>query len=292
MGARPDPRDRLETYAAKVLGERLDELVHDLERAAQSPDEERVHDLRVAVRRLNSALVVFKELTPKKASTSIRKTLSRLRHFAGPVRDRDICTALAEGGLGAEAAQVERLRRDRAGAAEKLRKRARKLLRKNPGSAWRRALRLPPYASRRQAAGPRAVSYAAATLPEMARRFFVAGRRAAQQGGPAAELHALRIKGKKLRYSLELFGPCYGPEIDALLEGLKTVQDVLGDINDCKAADELLTAGASREESGRIRGALNARDQDLFERFRRYWQDVFDVPGELETWLLTLGRGA
>ena len=288
----PDPKDRLETYAAKAVGERLDRLVHDLERVGRCPRADPVHDLRVAVRRLDSALVVFRPELPRKASAAIRKKLSRLRQFAGAVRDRDICLGLGEADMAAKPASVDRLLAGREQAAGKLQKRVRKLLRKNPGTAWRRELRLPPYARQGENTGPRAASFAAATLPEMARRFFLAGRLAARRGPQAVPLHPLRIRGKKLRYCLELFAPCYGPEIDELIVSLKKVQDFLGDINDCKAADPLLTGGASSEESGRIRGALKARDQHLFEQFRQYWAKTFDASGELETWLLMLGRGA
>ncbi len=293
-----DPKDRLENYAAKAVGQRLDRLVYDMDQVTRAADAEPVHDLRVAVRRLNSALGVFKGQFPKKASSSIRKRLSQLRQAAGDVRDRDISLRLTAGELGAAEPLVERLNRERKKAASRLQKKVRKVLRKSPGSAWRKELRLPPFSRANGASGPRAATFAAATLPDAARTFFLAGRAAAEQGPPIEQgppgvpLHPLRIQGKKLRYCLELFAPCYGPEVNELIDTLKKVQDYLGDINDCKAAAPLLTEGASKQDSARIRESLKARDQELFDEFRRYWTETVDAPGELETWLLTLGRGA
>src|ERR1051325_5121819 len=75
----------------------------------------------------------------------------------------------------------------------------------------------------------------------LARDFFVEIRRLMAADPPPAELHVLRLAGKRLRYTLELFRPCYGPGLKQRLAGLQKLQQILGEINDAAAAERLLT---------------------------------------------------
>src|SRR3546814_6398177 len=52
---------------------------------------------------------------------------------------------------------------------------------------------------------------------------------------PAAEYHALRIRTKRLRYSLEVFGELYGKPAERVASALKQLQDTLGDYQDAEA---------------------------------------------------------
>lgn len=47
-----------------------------------------------------------------------------------------------------------------------------------------------------------------------------------------AELHEMRIAAKRLRYTLEIFAPAYGPEFAAAIESVKGIQEQLGQIHD------------------------------------------------------------
>ncbi len=69
----------------------------------------------------------------------------------------------------------------------------------------------------------------------------------------AAQLHALRIAAKKLRYSAEFFAGLYGKNTAvSFLAVLGKVQDVLGQINDIAVAhrllDTLAAEGAAQQE--------------------------------------------
>jgi CHAD domain-containing protein len=52
---------------------------------------------------------------------------------------------------------------------------------------------------------------------------------------PAAvePLHELRIAAKRLRYTLEAFGPVYAGALDAPVAAAKKIQSLLGDLHDC-----------------------------------------------------------
>lgn len=56
------------------------------------------------------------------------------------------------------------------------------------------------------------------------------------------ELHSMRISIKRLRYSMELFGPSYGTTFEAQQKVIGTLQGLLGDIHDCDMLEEFLEA--------------------------------------------------
>ena len=56
------------------------------------------------------------------------------------------------------------------------------------------------------------------------------------------ELHAMRISIKRLRYSMELFGPNYGKALEAQQKVVGDLQGLLGDIHDCDMLEEFLEA--------------------------------------------------
>ncbi len=60
------------------------------------------------------------------------------------------------------------------------------------------------------------------------------------------ELHEMRIAAKRLRYTLEIFAPPLGGVIPAVIERLKVLQDLLGDIHDLDVAAPLLIKSARK----------------------------------------------
>ena len=62
-----------------------------------------------------------------------------------------------------------------------------------------------------------------------------------EEGGDAEAFHALRIAGKKLRYTIELFAPVLGEEAEELLTALKRLQGLLGELHDRDVLVDLLS---------------------------------------------------
>jgi CHAD domain-containing protein len=89
---------------------------------------------------------------------------------------------------------------------------------------------------------------------------------------PAASTaqHDMRIAAKRLRYVLEITGPCFGPEAQAARDAAKWLQGVLGDIHDC---DEMLPRIWGIES---LRELLRTRRELLFHQFRELWQGEVD----------------
>jgi CHAD domain-containing protein len=75
----------------------LRRLAYEVNRAAKSCDEQAVHDLRVAIRRLSRCLQVFSQFYPGRSAKKIRRRLKSLMDPAGAVRDLDIAMDLVAG---------------------------------------------------------------------------------------------------------------------------------------------------------------------------------------------------
>jgi Flp pilus assembly CpaE family ATPase len=91
---------------------------------------------------------------------------------------------------------------------------------------------------------------------------------------------------KRLRYTLELFRPCYGPGLEARLQGLQRVQQLLGEVNDAVATAALLPMGARGRRFLENRAVAKARE------FRKHWAEAMDAPGQEDRWTAYLSRSA
>jgi CHAD domain-containing protein len=87
---------------------------------------------------------------------------------------------------------------------------------------------------------------------------------------PSASIaqHDMRIAAKRLRYVLEIVGPCFGPEAKEARDAAKRLQGVLGDIHDC---DVMLPRAWGIES---LRDLLRARRELLFRKFSELWQEA------------------
>ena len=123
-------------------------------------------------------------------------------------------------------------------------------------------------------------------LPRLAADYFARARKLLSEDPPPARLHALRLDTKRLRYTLELFRPCYGPGLEARLRALRQVQQLLGEVNDIVTAVALLPKGA------RGRRFLQNRAQAKAQEFRKHWSETMDAPGQADRWMAYLARNA
>ncbi len=99
---------RLETAAL------LQRLANQVEHAADTVDEDAVHDLRVVIRRVTRCLRVFAQFYPGNTGKKLRAQLHELMEAAGSVRDLDIAMGLlSDAGLPANASIRTRLSAER-----------------------------------------------------------------------------------------------------------------------------------------------------------------------------------
>lgn len=229
--------------AAAALHARIGRVRRLLRRTAASlrRDEdaaESVHQLRVATRRAVAAIDAFADLLDPRALARARKRLTRLRRAAGGLRDADVALAalLAQRDSAApgapEHAALDRLialtRKQRSRARRRLRKAASRTTRAKLRRARRRLRRALPHAP-----SPTLRDLADAALDARTEALRSASLRDLRD---LANVHQLRIQAKRLRYSLELFAPCFDPAAAAdALARLTDLQERLGRINDDSA---------------------------------------------------------
>jgi CHAD domain-containing protein len=92
-------------------------------------------------------------------------------------------------------------------------------------------------------------------------------------------LHDLRIAAKRLRYVLELFGPCFGPYAPTAAKKAKKLQAIVGEIHDCDVTlprvEQLLAGVPAHDPTYRglasLAVVLRARRAQRFEQFLEFW---------------------
>jgi CHAD domain-containing protein len=84
--------------------------------------------------------------------------------------------------------------------------------------------------------------------------------------GASAAQHDMRIAAKRLRYVLEIVGPCIGAEAKAARDAAKQLQSVLGDLHDC----DLMLPKVERADSAVA--LLRGHRERLFRKFVELWQ--------------------
>ncbi|NMB79532.1 MAG: CHAD domain-containing protein [Methanomicrobiales archaeon] len=106
-----------------------------------------------------------------------------------------------------------------------------------------------------------------------------------------AEHHATRIAAKKLRYTMEVYGPVYRLGLARPLARVKKIQEILGDLHDCDVWIDQITRILLKERSllrapddmkrpdtatlASLRLFLQDREKErtlLYQRFVRYWE--------------------
>jgi len=215
----------------QTVQEILPQAVHEYEN-----DIEYIHQLRVACRRADATLKAFRPLLGGK-SAALQKWLRRIRRAAGPARDIDVLLARMEkkqDGDPHRAYLVARLSRQRCEAQKSLlqveeKSRSGKFDR----SLDRCLIRLGEQKT------PRTL------LKEFAQKALRKASRPVQQlagtQNPTLEqLHELRIAGKRLRYTLEIFHGAFASGLRTELYPLvEKLQSRLGRMNDHATAQSL-----------------------------------------------------
>lgn len=84
------------TAAARVVAVRTQELIDHSEGVLDVSDIERVHDMRVATRRLRAALEVFRPCFPRAEHKAALREVKRIADALGERRDRDVTIAALE----------------------------------------------------------------------------------------------------------------------------------------------------------------------------------------------------
>jgi triphosphatase len=246
-----DPDMTVEAALKKIGRSCLAQVLRN-EPAVFSAQPEGVHQMRVAVRRLRSAISSLKKILPQEDVQWVTEELRWLGGTLGPARNLDVfATELlpaARAGLPQEpgwddlGAALDRLRDAgydqirHAILSQRYTASMLRLLRWFEGSGWRRH-------SASDDSDPMA-SPLGGIAPDVLDRRQRKVRQCGKGFGSLAprERHKLRIAVKKLRYTVELFGSLFdNDELDRFVTRLKRLQSDLGYANDVRVAHEFVT---------------------------------------------------
>jgi CHAD domain-containing protein len=228
-------------------------------------DPEDLHQLRVGLRRLRTALVGFSPALVLPSGITERR-VGKMARILGVLRDNDVLREILLS-LGTLPEEEQGYLEDLLDYLGQKRKQAFKSVKKlltqgdyevfqDQFNAWLTAPALTVLADY-----PMTEVLPDLLLPRLAEFFLHPGWLVLREtnphgthGGPelSAEsleaslepwektLHNLRKAAKKARYQLDLFTPCYSAEYGELIERLKSVQDSLGDLQDYFVLRQLL----------------------------------------------------
>jgi triphosphatase len=257
------------------------------EAAALAMQPEGVHQMRVAERRIRSAIAAFKKLLPPAECRWVSDELTSLVDILGSARNLDVFAtellppahaALAQqAGLADLAAALDEARREAYARVEQAilsERHAAGVLRLShwfEARAWRDAQGEPSakLASPIGELAPRLLDRRWREIRKRSKRF---GRQTPRQR------HKLRIAAKKLRYAIELLESLFDPDdVKRFVRRLKRLQDDLGYANDVRVARDILPELSKEPVSWRAgvrvlewheRG-LAKRERKLRKRLRR-----------------------
>jgi inorganic triphosphatase YgiF len=231
-----------------VLGNCLQHIQHNETAVIEGDDAETLHQMRVGVRRLRSALKLFGPVAP--CLPDLLEDIGWLGTQLGAARDWDVL-------LTSTLAQVEATPGGKGGlldlqahaldAARAARQRAAEALLSTRYSRLLLALGL---WMQQQATEPELQAPAADYVQWIGQRLHkkLLKRALRMDDSDATSIHRTRIAAKRARYAMEFFHTLYrGKAVRDYLKTLSTLQDELGQHNDLVVADRMLQELAQQD---------------------------------------------
>lgn len=246
-------------------------LVHD-PGTRLGADVEDLHQLRVATRRARAFLRAARPLVEQAWAESLRAELAWLGGALGPARDLDVLLEHlrhAVEALGEDAEAARPLLDD----LERERQEARAAVVEALSSARYLSLldRLEEIDVATVPPGREELTLGAVWARELRR-----ARKVAQKLGREPrdeELHAFRIRVKRVRYAAELAAHELGKRGARVVSAAKRLQDVLGEHQDAVVAEERLRAAAAAHPDARLAaGRLVERERERRAANRAAWR--------------------
>jgi CHAD domain-containing protein len=244
------------TVRLEVVRDHLPKALHESEK-----DPEHVHQLRVGTRRAGAALQIFETCLPAREFKKAKKRLREIRRAAGEARDWDVfLMALSDWPLRRENQRagfdflIGYATGQRLAAQEHLR-----AVCADEPFAFDRLL-AETVAAVQAPDDPNLKTLADLARPLLSDLLADLDAAAGKDLEDYDNLHQVRIAGKRLRYAMEVFAPCF---VDAFREQLypavEEMQEILGNANDSHVAGQRLEA---------LRARLQATRSPDWKRFR------------------------
>jgi CHAD domain-containing protein len=240
------------------VGQLSRHLSQVLPRAAENSGAAAVHQSRVTTRRLGSAVDLVQSWLKKSSHKKIHENLRNLRRRLGPLRDLDVMLSGLEQYRSDHAAAVRWLEEELAQGRSKERKKLRAVsfpLTNNwPSGPLSKKLDQSP--AQLRVFLSRMIPRDFENFSQLADALSTArpGRRQQE-----IDLHALRISGKRVRYTLEISTAVGAPLPKQIAQQFKQIQDALGAWHDrVVLAQRAMKLAAKRELAMGNRRLLHA----------------------------------
>ena len=222
-----------------VLLTRFEELCSFHAMALDWTDLEGVHSMRVASRRLRSALRDFMPYLRKRPLAPVLKQLRSIADALGEVRDQDVAIEALEAMVSKAPAQFSAGLKQFIETRKQLREQVRDELKAILEGSELKQLESEFIAGVDDAAATHAGS-PAITFQTMSREIILERLKEFEALSigllnpfEIETLHEMRIAAKRLRYALELFQQCWGRAISGYAKRIARIQGALGDLHDC-----------------------------------------------------------
>jgi CHAD domain-containing protein len=299
----PSADNAYRRFAAYALLSRLDHLWKEAEGVRAGEDIEYIHKMRVASRRLRTALDVMSPVLPERSLPRWIKGVRRITRALGAARDTDVEIIFLEDFLAAHTEPV--FRPGLARLLLRLQQRRHELQKKvltalddfenGVLSEMQRGIRALELDAESDGKIDTSLLLLRHAYAQIALRVegLLAFDAAAGEPDRKQEHHAMRIAAKHLRYTMETFSPLYADELKLFIDPVKVIQDLLGALHDCDVWVEKLPGfldeerlrteqffGSNRSFHHLLPGIQfleNDRSQEGARQYRdfyRYWMDM------------------
>jgi len=245
-------------FGIHFMLEQCQRLIDEIPGVQLGRDIEAIHDMRVASRRLATGLDVFKSCLPKKKSKIWRDSIRKVTFALGNARDLDIQIAQLTDLYGEKLEATYkpgynrlllRLKQKRSKAQKKVNKTVFNL---NESEALEQMiLWLEKHREPDQLSEPYPPSLLHKAYPSIAAALegFLMHSDFITSEADSDKLHAMRIAGKRLRYTMEIFAPLYAGELKPFILAMKDIQDTLGEYHDADVWATWLPKFVDKEKS-------------------------------------------
>ena len=274
---------KLVETACRSQALKLDEA---MKRLFADPDDEAVHDVRVACRRTRVILNISEKLFRKRLLKAVQKRVKKLLSFLGDIRDAEVFSLRAHQAVGDSSnkkmeelahlfdaeTQLQRIKSVAVIERENFSTLPRLIQAMAAPAAWE-----PKKAGRFEKAS--AGRFALGVLTEQMRQIRKYEELNAKS--KSGKLHSLRIEFKKLRYATEFAEPAFrAGELKPFLKVSRQMQETLGKLQDTAVAQEKLQPWLRRKTGG-----SDSFDSALRELVQRTQTEAASLRGQFgEKW--------
>lgn len=285
------PKMTVEEAFQSIVANCMNQLQANESGVAQGHDVESLHQMRVGLRRLRSALDLFEGVI--RPSAAMHEELEWLNAQLGAPRDWDVLCGATLPAIASAAPHEQSLAGITLGARGKSHETHEAAADAVGSPRYTRLIlamtRWLQASSWREGISVRSRKCLAQPLPRFAET-VLAGRRQRLQKrarglavASTATRHRMRIAAKKSRYATEFFAALYpAKKVRLYVDALSALQDALGHSNDAVVAARLLTQlqqeqAAFSSAGGFIRGYLAAQGERNAKQIVRLWKKLDSI---------------